>query len=712
MIPQYGGLLDPESVAVIGASADSSRIGHRPLEFMQKRGLKARIYPINPRYEAIDGLQCYPQIADLPEAVDVALVALPAEYVVEAVSSCIAKGVRWVVIFSAGFAEMGAQGRQRERALRRVVEKGAGRTRVLGPNCIGVASIEHAFIGSFSTAFDEGETCAGDVAFASQSGAFGSMIFREAQNAGIPLGTFVSTGNEVDFELGEAIDLLVQQANIKVILGYLEGLRPGSRFLEAVSAARNAGKSVVVLKVGKTPEAAAAAVSHTGSLVGNDDIYAAVFAKYGVIRAESMDHLLDLAQVLRTQRSPRGRRLGIATLSGGAGVLMTDEAGPAGLKVPRLRGETLAAMRTVIPVYGSARNPVDFTAQLINEPHRLAECIGVLCRSDQVDAIAVFLGNQAQMEDGLLSSIESAFVDTSKPLAVTWAGGTGEAPRRLRVLGIPAFSDPGRCVRALADLCKYGERVPMVPRTITPVRRVQRRPFLADSPTDLWLNELQAARLLRGYGITVTEYAIATSADEAVKITRCYGTPVVLKVLSPGILHKSDIGGVRVGIDGEEEARAAYEDVIASVKAAMPTVSIEGVLVSPMEKGRLELIVGVKWDPIFGAVVMVGAGGILAEYLRDTVVEVAPFSRRTARIMLKRLRVWPILAGVRGEPSLDVDAVCDILVRAGELGIREGVLLDSVDMNPVLVRPSGRGAIVVDAKVVLRAGLRSNSTGN
>lgn len=693
-------LLRPSAVAVIGASADPRRIGHRPIEFLLRAQGRFEIYPVNPRYESIDGLRCYARMSDVPTPVDVAMVAVPAKSVLEAVEDCITHRVPWVVGFSAGFGETDAAGKRREAQLRALLESARGETRLIGPNCIGVADIGSGFIGSFATAFDEGEAVAGDVAFASQSGAFGVMVFREAQNSGVPLSRFISTGNEVDFELGEAIELFAHEPGVRVILAYMEGLRKGTRFETAVRAARERGKAVVVLKVGKTEPAAAAASSHTGSMVGSDDVYEAAFAKYGALRASSMDHLLDLAQVLRTGRRAAGPRLGILTLSGGAGVLMADEAVSAGLRVPRFTGDTLRSMRQAIPEYGSPHNPVDFTAQLINEPRRLAQCIDVLCGSDQVDLIAVFLGNQARMEGELIKSIQDAARRTAKPVAVTWVGGTGRAGETLRRLGIPAFSDPGRCVRALAGLQQHG-RMPQGRRPSSRLPSGRRsRAQLAGHDWRSALCEVDAAELVQRYGIPVTDYAVASSAEQAAALASKHDGPVVMKIVSPDVLHKSDIGGVEIGLEGERAVSDGFLRILHAVRSRAPSARIEGVAISPVEQGSLELIVGVKQDPVFGSVVMVGAGGIYAEQLHDSARSLAPITRTEARSMLRGLRVWPLLEGARGMPRLDVGGVCDLLVKAGRLAIVEGPYLKSLDMNPVLVRRERQGVVVVDAKIV------------
>jgi len=688
-------LLAPTSVAIIGASDDRARIGGRPLHYTHSAGFEGPIYPVNPKRDVIQGLKGYASIDDVPEAPDVAIIAVPAAHVIATVEACAAKGVKAVILFSAGFAEAGEAGAAEQDRLGGIADRTG--MRILGPNCLGSYNSAIGFYATFSASFEDGYPTPGGIAIASQSGAYGSHLSIQAMRAGLPVRHWITTGNEGDVELAECIHWMVEAPDVSVIAAYAEGVRDGDGLLAAMEAARRAGRPIVFIKVGASEVGAQAAKSHTASLAGADAVYDAVLRQYGAYRAASAEEMLDVAQAVASGTLPLGRKLGIMTISGGAGIQMADAADEYGLEVSPMPEAAQKRITDVFP-FAAPANPVDITGNLYNQPELVPLGLETMLVDGGYDSILAFFtfGASARATTDL---IFDTFADAKRRYPDRVLGvciiGSAELAQRYRDAGILVFDDATRAVRtvaALADLADGHRRPP-------PVQVVPASAPLPAGP----LGERQALEILGAAGIPVVETRLATDADGAAQAAAELGFPVVLKVASPDILHKSDIGGVVLGLEDEAAVRDAFEAITARVAAAQPEAAVEGVLVAPMHSGGIECIMGTSHDPVFGPVVMFGLGGIFVEVLEDVSFRRAPIDVGEAHSMIAETKGAKLLAGVRGAASADIDALADALAALSQFAAAHADAVESIDLNPVLVRDVGQGLVALDALIVRRS---------
>ncbi|MBI2152176.1 MAG: acetate--CoA ligase family protein [Candidatus Rokubacteria bacterium] len=687
----------PGSIAILGASEDFVKISGRPLKFLLDKGYRGKVFPVNPKYEKVAGLPCYPTVTAIPEPVDLAIVAVPAAAVLEALDQCVAKGVRSAVVFSSGFGEMGEEGRVLER---RVAER-ARRSglRLCGPNTLGFVNTFDRVMATFSQA-GEGETPPGPIAFVTQSGAFGTAIFALARQRGLSFGYFVNSGNEADLEFADLLDYVVADPKVRVISGYIEGLKDGRKLLAVADRALELGKPIVIVKVGRSAAGARAALSHTGSLAGSDRIYSGVFRQKGIIRAAQEEELLDLVSAFSLCPLPEGRGLGIVTQSGGAGVLMADRAEEIGLSVPELAPETKSALRDVIPAFGSVKNPVDVTAQFIADPALLRTSLEVVLRDPRVDAAIFYLGLMERFADQVVANLLEVKQKTSKPLIVAWAAAPEAALRALREAGMCALPSATRAVNALRGLVEYAEA-----RRRSESARGGRKTLdwgrgAGSAEGRRVLTAGESLQLLSRYGIKVARARVSQSASEAVQAAAEIGYPVALKVESPDIRHKTDAGALRLDVSGPDEVARGFDELVTSARRYAPAAAIHGILVQEMVREGTEVIVGLHRDAQFGPVVMVGLGGIFVEVLEDVAFRAVPLTHADAEEMLGELRGARILEGVRGRPPADVPSVIEVLLAISRLADERAHEVAELDINPLLVLPAGRGAVAVDALAI------------
>lgn len=687
-------MLKPRSVAVIGASAQFSKVNGRPLKHLLEKGYGGKIYPINPKYTELGGLVCYPDIGSLPEPPDLAVIAVPAKDVAASLRALGDAGGRAAVVFSSGFGELGEAGLAQEHHLRDIARE-YGMV-LCGPNCLGFINAYENVYATFSQ-YADGPTNSGPIGFVTQSGAFGTAIAALVRQRGLGLGYFINTGNEADASFSELMSVVVEDPRVRVAAGYLEGIRDGQALVALARRCHELGKPLVLTKVGRTASGARAAASHTGSLAVEDALFDAVARQYGVLRARNEEQMLDMLQALAGCDVPAGNGLGIVTQSGGAGVMMTDRAEEIGLAVPVLQAATSAALQAVMPAYGSSGNPVDITGQFVAQPELLRESVLILLDDPNVHIGVVWLQLMTAHVDTLVDIFTQIRRQAKKPFIVCWVAAPPGAAERLREQGIVMFGAGERAVEAASALTRYGamRRAHQADAAPEQTGLSIRLPY-GDGP----LPTLDAVALLGQAGVPMAPVELATTPDQAVQAWRRFAGPVALKVESPDILHKTDVGGVRLGLDGEEAIRAAYSALLADCKRARPDADVTGVIVQPMSTGDVELVIGVKRDPVFGVMVMVGYGGILLEVLRDVAFRRAPFSAREARAMLDELRMRPVLDGVRGRPPVDVDRICDMLSRLSQWAAAVAGQLHELDLNPVLAGPGG--PVGVDSVVVLR----------
>ena len=695
-------LLRPHSIAIIGASPQFGKVNGRPLKHLLDKGYAGRIYPVNPKYTEIAGLACHPDVASLPEAADLAIIALPAREVEACIAALGRRGIGAAVIFSSGFGEMGAEGKLLEQRLRRCADEHG--VAFCGPNCLGFVNAFDKVYATFSQ-YADGPTSAGPVAFVTQSGAFGTAIAALATQRGLGLGYFINTGNEAGVPFSDLMLSVIEDPRIRVAAGYLEGIRDGEGLIRLAERCAELGKPLVLTKVGRLAAGARAAASHTGSLAVGDEVFDALLRQHGVLRARNEEQMLDMLEALCSERAPQGGGLGIATQSGGAGVMMADRAEELGLQVPELAPPTRAALAAVLPAFGSSNNPVDVTGQFVGNPDLLRESVVALLQDPQVDVAIVWLQLMTAYVDLLVPIFQEIRDRTTKPFVVCWVAAPPDALRRLRAEGIVVFGAGERAVEAVAALVRYhqGRRLAAGRRDERASLQAAVRQVEGPAATAQWQAgvqpTLQASARLQSAGVPMAAVALARSADEAVAAWRGFGTAVVLKIESPDITHKTEVGGVLLNLRDERAVREAFATLMQRAAAARPQARLEGVIVQPMSSGQMELAIGVQRDPHFGMVVMVGIGGVLIEVLKDVTFRLAPFSQAEALAMLEELRMRALFDGVRGAPAVDRAALAGLLSRLSVWAAAMRPWLTELDLNPVLVGP--QGATAVDCVMVL-----------
>lgn len=690
-------LFRPRSVAILGASDDATRISGRPVRYLIEGGFKGNVYPVNPNRETVQGLKAYKSLADVPETPDVALLAVPSSLTEQAVRECVEKGVKGAVIFSAGYAESGEDGFAIQARISDIAQKGG--LRLLGPNCLGIFNPQIGFYGTFTQSLDKEMPFPGPLGIISQSGAYGSHIAYLARKRGIGINYWITTGNEADIDVAESLEWMATQPDIKVIMAYVEGVRDGARFRRALASARENGKPIVMMKVGRSEIGARAASSHTASLAGSDAIYDALFRQYGVHRATTTEEQIDVAYACARGIFPKGNKLGVVTLSGGAGVLISDAAERNGLDVAPMPVSAQKTLKDLLP-FATVVNPVDTTAQAVNDMNLLAKNIEVILEQGGYDALI-----------GFFTTVPNTRT-LSKPLRDAIARGCARFPDRLIALqmiadpdvvaeyekaGFLVFEDSDRAVAALAALSRFGRSLS---RTGVETRVAPAAPIGKGA-----LSERAAKDLLARAGIPFLDERVAGDAAAAGAAADEIGYPVVLKIVSPDIEHKTEIGGVMVGVADRKAAEAGYATLIERAAKHRPDAKIEGVLVAPMAKKGVEVIVGVSRDPVFGPAVMFGLGGVHVEVLKDVTFRLAPFGREEAMRMIDEIRGRALLSGVRGAPASDIGALADLLVRISEFAAAHAEDIETVDLNPVVAWPKGEGVVALDALVVPRQDL-------
>ena len=684
-------LLAPRSIAVVGASSDPTRIGGRPIAYMKNQGFKGALYPVNPTRPEIQGLKAYASIADLPEPPDVAIVAVPAEIATQAVSDLAKLGVKGVVMFTAGFAEVDEAGERAQAGM--IAEARKSGMRILGPNCLGVFDSRLGYYATFSSSFDSGWPVPGRIGIASQSGAYGTHLYTLARNRGIGASLCVMTGNEADVTVGECIGWLAENPEVDVIAVYAEGIREAPGLIAALTAAKASKKPIVMQKVGRSELGGKAAKSHTASIAGDDAVTEAVMAEFGVFRARNSEEMLDIAHTATRKIYPVRNTLGVITVSGGAGVLISDVAEGLGLEMPEMPQDAQDKLRALIP-FCAPRNPVDATAQVTNDITLVNTFTESMVRDGGYASVLGFFSMTASSKRWpaireQLNPVMQAHPDRLYVLSVI----TPQAGRdELEADGWVVHEDPTRAVVAIDAMGRYGAAFAAPPPAAPP--SVPQVALPAATPT-----EAEAKRLLAEAGIASAPEAACDSAETAVAVAEGFGFPVVLKILSPDILHKSEIGGVLLDVADADAVREGFDLLLARAKAAAPHARIEGVLVAKQLKGGVECILGIHRDPVFGPMAMFGLGGIFVEILKDVVFRRCPFGEDVAEQMIRSIKGAPLLLGARGRQPADVKALAAMLARLSVFADQSGPAVQSIDLNPVFAMPEGQGAFAADAVI-------------
>jgi acetyl coenzyme A synthetase (ADP forming)-like protein len=699
MTGKLDAILKPRSIAVIGASRMSNTIGHQIFANLLRYGFTGAVYPINPNATSIQSVRAYPNVGAVPEPVDLAVIVVPKERVLDVARSCGQAGVKGLVVISAGFREIGGVGVDRERQLVDIVREYG--MRMVGPNCMGVLNTasEVSMNATFAPAMPPG----GRAAFVSQSGALGVSVLDHAAEYGIGISQFVSVGNKPDVSGNDLLEQWEQDPQVGLILMYVESFGNPRRFLELASRITRS-KPIIAVKSGRSKVGARAASSHTGALAASDVAVDALLTQAGVMRAESIEELFDMAMAFSGRALPRSRRTAVVTNSGGPGILAADAMETHGLELVELQPATVSQIKPLFPEEASIRNPLDMIASATPAHYRTA--LNAVLSDPGVDsALAVFVPPLGvRQEDVAEAVVAVAQSHLEKPVLAVLMGSEGlpQGRAELHKAGIPAYVFPESAARGLAALRRQRE---WIERPLTPAppitvdrARVARALSGACAEGTKKLGELDALELLAAYGIPVAEARLAADPDEAARIAEELGFPVVLKAVSPDLVHKTDAGGVRVGLTKPGQVRAAGADVAVSLARTLPRARLSGLLVQKMVSGGRETIVGMSRDPAFGPLVMFGLGGVYVEALKDVVFRVAPLSPLDAGDMLRGIRGLAVLDGIRGAAPVAFPALADVLLRVSQLALDHPEIRE-VDINPLLAFPEG--VCAVDARILL-----------
>lgn len=690
-------LLSPRSIAIIGASHEERRPGGQPLHALTNYGYSGKVYAVNPRYTDIKGVPCFPNIEAVPEAVDLAIVALPASEVPRILEECGAARIRHALVLSAGFREIGEAGAEVQARLDAALARSG--VRMVGPNCIGMLNLGARVFAGFGAGFRQPDWKRGPIALISQSGGFAYSIMAFCQEAGIGMDYMVSTGNEADLGVLDFVEHFLSQDDVRLIAVYLEGLKDGRRLRALGRRALEVGKPIAVWKVGNTAVGQRAAVSHTANLTEEYDFYRDAFREGGFVEIREVYDLVDAAKVFRSGKRPRGRRAAIVTTSGGAGVLLADRCAESMLELPSLTPTTVSALKPLLPSFASIGNPIDFTAALAQKEPEFTQATELIVADDNIDLALVrsFPGRDVDSwADHLIAHANTA----AKPILVSLSSTPAQAATwapKLEEGGVPCFEVPSRAVAAAAMLCDFAERE-RHSASAKPLRIVAAQNLVLENATG-GLDEDQSKRCLEAYGIRTPRRLFVDAAEpypERIDLK----FPVVVKIVSPDIVHKTEAGGVRLRV-AAADLRRTLDEIRANASSYMPNARIRGFLLEEMAEG-IEMIVGALSNPSFGPIVVVGMGGVHAEVLRDVARRYAPLSPAQAREMITELKGSRLLEGYRGQRPHDVSVLADAVARLSWMISDHENAVSEIEINPLLVGFEGSGVTAVDAVVRLR----------
>jgi acetate---CoA ligase (ADP-forming) len=688
--------LDPRSIAIIGASENPNKVGGRPVHYLDKFGFKGRIFPINPSRAEVQGHRCYKSLDDLPEAPEMAIVAVAGDNAIGAVEDCATRGVKVAVVMASGFGEVDAvAGKAKER---RMVEAArmAG-MRIVGPNSQGLANFGTGAIASFSTMFMDMDRAEGHVAMLSQSGALSTVPVGFLRQRGIGVRHTHATGNDADITVGELAVAVAEDPEVKLLLLYLESI-PETRYLEELAdIALDRDLPIIALKSGRSEAGRQAAQSHTGALANEDRVVDAFFEQHGIWRAPDMRGLVEASELYLKGWKPWGRRLVAISNSGAVCVMTADAATAVGMPLAKLSADTDARLKGILPSFATTTNPIDLTAALLSNSRLFGDILPVLAEDPAADAflIGVPVAGPGYDVEAFARDAAAFGRQTGKPLVI--AATQKSVADQFTAEGSSVFPTETEAVVALHQFLAHRELM-----TRTKARKAQRprvrTPLLSSASTTM-LNEADSLALLGGLGIPVVAHRLCRSRSEAVAAFEAIGGPVAVKGCSADIAHKSELGLVRLGVRSGEQAGEIWSQMQTIIRGQ--GARFDGVIVAAMRSGRREIMIGAHRDAVFGPVVAVGDGGKYVEIFRDTALLLPPFSREEAKEAIGRLRVAPLIAGARGEAPMDVDSLCDTVLRIGELMLDPAARVMSLDLNPVLLDSAGQGCVVVDAVLFL-----------
>ncbi len=687
--------LNPRSIAIIGASADENKIGGRPIRYLKLAGYQGPVYPINPGRDTVQGLTSYPSLDAVEGEIDLVVIAVPAQDVLAAVQACVAKRVQGAMVFSSGFAEVDDEGRALQQRIVEIARQGG--VALLGPNCAGTFNTRIGLLATFTSGIVDKPPRVGSISLVSQSGAFGIHMIVLAAERDLGLSLCLTSGNQADVDVAEALAYVAEDPDTEVIAICLEGVRDPDRLLAAFEVARLRRKPVIVLKLGRSEVGAQAAASHTASLAGSDDIFEAVMRQHHVYRAHSIDELMDVAYACSLKRYPVNDKVGIITVSGGVGILLADQAEEAGLDVAEMPAASQAAIKALLP-FAATRNPVDVTAQVITHPHLVGPMFEhMLTGGCYGSAIAFFthIARNKELFGKLLPHFEAVAKKHTDRFLVLSTLASAETRQHLEGLGYAVFEDPARAIKVIRALVHF--------RAAFDAPALEASATLAATALSVMpgvrYDEFASKRLLALAGIPCAAEEVVTSQSAAVQAAGRIGYPLVMKIVSADIPHKSEIGGVLLNITNDADVKSGYATLMERAQTRAASARIAGILLAHQVNGGVETILGVTRDPVFGPMVMFGLGGVFVEVLKDVTFRRAPFGRDEARRMIREVKGYAMLQGVRGAPPSDEAALVDALSLLSVYAAAQGDALASIDINPFIVLPKGEGAWAVDALI-------------
>ena len=697
----FEGLFHPRGVAIIGASSDLTRIGGHPIKAMKNAGYTGGIFLVNPKYQEMHGQKCYPDAQSIRQPCDLAIIAVPAPAVANAVRDCGAAGIGYAVVLTAGFRETGAPGRKLEAELKRAVSESG--VRIIGPNCQGMLSLQARVWAAFGSVADETDFRPGNVSCAFQSGGFGYAIVNLAEAQGLGFRYCVSSGNETDIDTPELLAAFLDDPGTSAIFAYLEGTPDARRLLDVGRKSLLSDKPVMIWKAATTEAGIKAAASHTANMTGSYDLYRAALRQAGLIEVDDVEPIVDIAKLFAQGRRPKGQSVGVLSISGGSGIVYADAAVRGGLTLPPFSDETLAALRKIVPSFGSPENPADVTASFFNDMNLFTSALEIVLADPRLDQLSILLasisGPSARRAAEAIAAVANR---TDKPLHVAWSGRHAKSAETIKAFndaGVPFITTPVRLARAAAVLARF---------TADQRRLLPRRPPEVATPTALELprgavslSETESKAVLEAFGVPIAkEMLLPAGADAALAAARLV-PPYAVKIVSRDIPHKTEVGGVKLAVS-KDGLGDAVRSVTQNALAAKPGAKVDGVLVSEMAQG-IEVLIGVINDESFGPTIALALGGVLTEVLKDVSYRIAPFDLETAREMIAELRGARLFDGYRGEPPADKEALAQTLVAVGQMAAALGPRLKELDINPVFVGAEGAGVVAADALLILKA---------
>ena len=691
-------LIRPRSIALVGASDRQHSIGERTLtNLLDHSEFAGDIYLVNPTKDEIRGRRCWPSVASLPATPDLAVIVVPASGVLAVAEECAARGVLFAIVLTSGFGEAGEEGERAQARLKEIAD--AGGMRLYGPNCPGLTNVNHRLGLTFSPSFPH-DLVKGPIGLATQGGGLGRNVM-QAMDRGIGIGLWASTGNEVDLQVADFIDYMADAPDIKVIVTLLEGIKDGARFIAAIQRAAAHGKPVIALKVGKSEYGQRAAQSHTASLTGSAEVNSAVFRQFGVIEVDDIDELVDTAWLFARAQPGAAEGLAIYTSSGGTAALTADAVGLSGLTLATFAPHTREVLRMALPDYAAIDNPVDTTAAVLSDSALIEKTLSAVANDPNLGCVIVPIAlDYGETTIQMARTIIAAQKSCETPIVPIWMSDRmGEGYRMLVEHGFAPPRSVGKAMKAIRRWVEYGRwkraHPTLTSRSLSTTRAV--------ATATQALSETEGKMRLSAAGVRLLPNGMARTLEEAQSLANGMGYPVVAKVVSPQIVHKSDVGGVKVGLQDAAQVAQAWDSIMDSVGSARPDATIDGLLIEKMApRGGTELMVGVTHDPVFGHVMTFGLGGIFVEILRDVTRRMLPLDAASAATMVREMRCYPLLDGARGRPAADVAALETLLLRISDFVMAHADRIEEMDLNPVWVGAVGEGAIPLDAVIIER----------